>query len=1745
MKGCFLSSTKIKTPFGDRKIKDIKVNDEVYAFDKTGKISKGIVTQTFKHSIKETNDEIIKITHEKGILYPTVNHYLFTDDLSNFKEAKDFQVGNNLVLPEGILSKITSIESYSEVEYTYNLSVKPHHTFIADGVLVHNKGGGKSGQERTPKEAPNSLQSVAFVRIVDLISEGEIEGYADEVYLGANIFFDETPLYSTYGAAWNFVDTYVESRPGTAGQPYLASRFIGAGTPVDVGAEVTKIGGPIVRTISDDDVDAVKVLITVPSLFIQDDNGDINEASVTLNLYIQPDGGGYSAAMPITISGKCTSDYQRQILVDNLKGYGNAPYNIKITRVTDDSGSIKTQNATYWTTYTELIYDKLYYPYSALIGVEARYDQFNRVPERKYHIKGIKVRVPSNYNPVTREYTGIWNGVFSSTRQYTNNPAWILFDILTSKRYGYGLEDSQIDTASFYTVSQYNDVLVDDGYGGTIPRYTFNSQIQAYTESFYLANILAGSMRSMLYWTTSKVFISQDRPSSVILNVSNSNVEGGEFNYQSTSKKDRHTQVAVQWNDPDDYYNQAIEFIDDRESINIYGVRRLDTIAYGCTNRSQALRFGRWILDTEKYSTETVTYVGGLDHAGVVPGDIISIYDDHYVGSRNSGRVVDSTSTTSVRLDAPVTLVSGKTYQLRVTLPDGTLQTKNVSTGVGTHTTLTTAAYSIKPNKESVWQLLVTDKSIAPRQFRIISKTERDKVKYEISALFHDPDKYVRVEQGIYFDPPIYTNLPSANKLEPPSNLTAEEYQSTEGTSRMFNVLLSWTHSPDTRKLTYEIQYRKSGFAYRTDGDTADRSYVLNNVTAATYDFRIRTVGMTGQSNWLTLEGFQVYADTTAAADITGLQIVGGGTTFSGKNCEFEWDEITLADEADFKDYKIEILNASNDAHIRYIYTIVPTATYTYDMNLEDSSGVPKRSIKVKVWCRDIYDSVSVTPATATFSNPAPDMSSTLPVVTQRPGYLEISWAVNTDVDMEKYYVYGGITNPPTIQIATIIHPDHMFEYFNVEFGTTYYVKIVPYDLFGIGIASQIPAGNTPLQIDLINVDIELQNTVTITSDSSYTGTISTLYDKILDSGGITIANPSGKYIQHLFTIENYFHMTKIWSVDTNPNVYIAYSVDNITWNYLKCASGHVPDAYSKLAVASSQSDAQTNYWDLAAGYNKALWPSNVTAKYIRVYFVNSNATQIYELQHDREVIAEDVVTDRLSAISANVGTVTAGVIQSSDYTSTDGIKIDLTNDLITMKKANDTKVSINGATGDVTLKGTLTISAGSTGYTNINDKPTNLSGINSTEGSKLTGIAVGADVTNYADTRVANSILDANALRINAPIGGTYAANGTATGAIVITLPQSWTNTMLFFEVTVYNYVASKSFTIYVGGYNYLPSTTWSNCSANLIGDISANNRVRFGHDGSKCCIVIGETTSTWEYPRVTIKNFQAGYSNFTVDQWDDGWVISTNAVLSGYTFTADFSDSLIDAATIKSQGTLATLSSIGTNNCDTTLITGGKITTDLVNANSILAGSVTAVKIGASQVTATHVGANQIITQEANIGTAKINTLHLVGNSISNFVVYSNSSNTSIDSWTYHTWYDVFWFDYTTSTIQPEYALMFGGQIGAELTMNANLNYYNYNLGLILDWIVYNVSTGTNIYEFTDYLGFIRKILMGSSSVYGDVQPSGMNFLYSINSGWSPGQTIRLYCKASRQYGSGVPSNSTTGWISLKSGYIMGLKR
>ena len=590
------------------------------------------------------------------------------------------------------------------------------------------KGGGGG---HTPVEAKETSRSKQLVKIIDVISDGEVEGLADGM---KSVYFDNTPVQNKDGS-YNFNNVQLEGRVGGQVQDVIAG-FNTSEKEVSVGTQVRK-NLPITRTVTDSKVSRLRLTIGVQSLFSQNENGDTGGTTVELVITIG------SQSYPVSISGKYSSQYLQQHTFDNLP---QVPFTVKVERVTEDSKSQRLQNNTVWSSYTEIIDTEFTYPNTALIGVKFDSEYFSNIPTRTYDLLGLRVKVPSNYDARTRKYTGMWDGTFKV--DWTDNPAWILYDVVTSKRYGLGnrLGDFGADKWALYQVSQYCDQLVPDGFGGQEPRFTCNAWLTEQRSAYDVINDICSIFRAMPVWNGQQLTVVMDRHYDPVWTYTNANVEKGEFNYTFSAKKARHNAIQVEYADKDNGYEKAIEYVSDDESIRRNGLNVKKITAFGCTSRGQAHRTALWLLQTEKLETKTVTFTVGAEGLMHIPGDIIKVADTHYAGTNIGGRVLAINGKT-VTLDREITL-SGNSYLSYINANAKHQNIKIISVN-GAEVTLDQPPLGLEIY--GVWSL--TTQQVTSQLFKALSVKEESKGKYTIMALQHEPQKEAIVDNGAKFEP--------------------------------------------------------------------------------------------------------------------------------------------------------------------------------------------------------------------------------------------------------------------------------------------------------------------------------------------------------------------------------------------------------------------------------------------------------------------------------------------------------------------------------------------------------------------------------------------------------------------------------------------------------------------------------------------------------------------------------------------------------------------------------------------------------------------------------------------------------------------------------------------------------------------------------------------------------------------------------------------------------------------------------
>ena len=699
--------------------------------------------------------------------------------------------------------------------------------------------GKGSSKGHTPREAKDNLKSTQLLSVIDAISEGPVEGPVDGL---KSVLLNSTPVLDTEGNT-NISGVTVVFRAGEQEQT-PPEGFESSGSETVLGTEV-KYDTPITRTITSANIDRLRFTFGVQALVETTSKGDRNPSEVRLLVQIQRN-GGWVTEKDITIKGKTTSQYLASVVVGNLPP---RPFNIRMRRMTPDSTTDQLQNKTLWSSYTEIIDVKQCYPNTALVGVQVDSEQFgSQQVSRNYHLRGRILQVPSNYNPQTRQYSGIWDGTFKPA--YSNNMAWCLWDMLTHPRYGMGkrLGAADVDKWALYVIGQCCDQSVPDGFGGTEPRITCNAWLTTQRKAWDVLSDFCSAMRCMPVWNGQTLTFVQDRPSDKVWTYNRSNVvmpdDGAPFRYSFSALKDRHNAVEVNWIDPDNGWETATELVEDTQAIARYGRNVTKMDAFGCTSRGQAHRAGLWLIKTELLETQTVDFSVGAEGLRHVPGDVIEICDDDYAGISIGGRVLAVNSQTrTLTLDREITLPSSGTTL--ISLVDGSgnpvsVEVQSVTDGVKVKVSRVpdgVAGYS-------VWGLKLP--TLRQRLFRCVSIRENDDGTYAITAVQHVPEKEAIVDNGAHFDG---DQSGTVNGVTPPAvqHLTAE----VTADSGEYQVLARW----DTPKVVKGVSFLLRLTVAADDGSerlvstarTAETTYRFTQLALGRYTLTVRAVNAWGQ----------------------------------------------------------------------------------------------------------------------------------------------------------------------------------------------------------------------------------------------------------------------------------------------------------------------------------------------------------------------------------------------------------------------------------------------------------------------------------------------------------------------------------------------------------------------------------------------------------------------------------------------------------------------------------------------------------------------------------------------------------------------------------------------------------------------------------------------------------------------------------------------------------------------------------
>ena len=743
-------------------------------------------------------------------------------------------------------------------------------------LLIAGAGGKKSsGSSRTPVEADDTVNSRTMASILDLLGEGVVGGLIDgakSIFVDGVALQNEDGSFNRSGVTWDFRDGSQDQSPMPG--------FDFVETPKAVNTQL-KTTNAVTVAIDNDDADRVRVIMKFPSLRnIDKKTGDTNGTSVQFKFQLANGNGSFydviaagESSSDVTLTAKKTGVYYRSYEIQ-LPKPGRA-YKVRVLRLSADSNDQYLFNDTWVDSIGEIVDTPMNYPNSVLVGLKVNSEQFgSSMPSRSYLIRGLKIRVPSNYDENTNTYNGVWDGTFKLLS--SSNPAWILFDLLTNARYGLGkfVSESMIDLGQLYQIGRYCDEEVDDGFGGKEKRFAINTQITSRQDAYRLIQDIAGAFRGMVFWAGGMVNIMQDSPSDPVMLFTNANVKDGLFTYKGSARKDRPSVALITYNNKQDGYKQNVEYVEDQEAMARYGERKTEAVAFGCTSRGQAHRVGLWLLYTARMESDMITFTAGLDASFLMPGETVLIQNKYRAGKRNSGRIVSFTKN-SITLDAPVSLKKSGSF-IRIINQEGKIVERDINeTGDNiTKVTFKTAlATADQPVTNGVWT--ITEPDLVPMRARVVAIAQGETPgSFDITVVQNNASKYQAIDNGAALVPENTTVLdPTYSK---PSNLVISEgtYLSSPGNLSV-KLMLAWEgKSPE-----YWVSWRRSDEGYVSNWQSAratEEQYEIVNVAEnGRYDFQLYSVSFGGKKSEIITAVYQVKGTMTPPGAPTSLTAVG------------------------------------------------------------------------------------------------------------------------------------------------------------------------------------------------------------------------------------------------------------------------------------------------------------------------------------------------------------------------------------------------------------------------------------------------------------------------------------------------------------------------------------------------------------------------------------------------------------------------------------------------------------------------------------------------------------------------------------------------------------------------------------------------------------------------------------------------------------------------------------------------------
>lgn len=871
--GCLSGETELWTPEGLKPIASFQPGDRILCFTADEEIVESFVEETFVHQ----SHKVFTYKFWKGEIIATPNH-AFYNERGAFSEIGTWDIDDFFLDHNFDYRPLLEVANHPNID-VYNLTVNTHHTYIVGplGILSSNGGGGKKA--KSPTDQDDAARSSARASVVELLSEGPIEGLING---DQSIFLDKTPVGNADGSK-NFEGFKYTIVNGTQNQPVLPSTLQeGLTSETSVGVDVLQ-ALPVTRSFINAQVDSIRVRLGLQMQTYEDD-GDVVGSNLHFKIYIkQGEAGAFVLAYEEEKRNQRFStltEFEYQFNVDTQGGAVDE-FSIRVEKVTADSEDSKVQSTLRFQSFTEIINNaKLNYANSAVIDVEFLADQFSSVPQRGYEIGGRTVAIPTNavVNPTDRglDYNdNIWDGTLYEPAIACSDVAWQLYDLLTNDRYGLGrqITSCQVSAYDLYEISRYNNQLIPSGFGTTERRFRCNTVLQTKQQAHEFINAMMGNCRAHYYWDGSCIRFWQDRPTPMTRLFTNSDVENGQFKYSSTDIQTRNSVANVTWNDPDDYYRTTVEPVELQEAYSKFGYRETEFTDYGCTSRGQAYRAGRFALLSGFFNTETVNFKSRLIGIYARPGDVIAVADWRRASKRYGGLVVSAT-TTAITLDVAIDLPAATGYSITCTMPNMTVETRTITNSVGNHEVITVSSpFSVAPLSDANWIADV----IQPRLYRVqtMKADTNDLNMVEVVAGAYREDIYTATENGWSLEPIIREELSPAVPPKP-VNLSVSFRTLSVSASTDYVLTARWDNPTTGGQfiIGYQVQWKRgAGGVWSQVSTTVDRSFEVSPVPSGIYFVKVAAMLISGgMSNWTESTGAIAGSEANVYLDFTRYQ---------------------------------------------------------------------------------------------------------------------------------------------------------------------------------------------------------------------------------------------------------------------------------------------------------------------------------------------------------------------------------------------------------------------------------------------------------------------------------------------------------------------------------------------------------------------------------------------------------------------------------------------------------------------------------------------------------------------------------------------------------------------------------------------------------------------------------------------------------------------------------------------------------